>query len=98
MKVEPRPTEVLNTETTARITDRIDTTRSRAVTPGAISDQVAISPDVQLANEAMRAANNASDVRPDEVARAREALNRGEIGANLDSLASKIIDSLINKP
>jgi anti-sigma28 factor (negative regulator of flagellin synthesis) len=56
---------------------------------------VELSPDVELANVAAQAAANSSDIRPEEVARARELLNSGQIGNDLESLAQKIIDSLI---
>jgi|SRR5579862_4349892 len=98
MKVDPRLTSDLDSTVDAtRLTDRIDnTTRpSSQNTTAAISDQVTLSPDVQLANKAAQAAANASDIRPSEVARARELLKNGQVGTNLDSLASKIIDSLI---
>lgn len=97
MKVDPRLTPNLDSTIEAtRLTDRIEGTgSSRPGRPAPTTDQVELSPDVQLANVAVQAAANSSDIRPEEVARARELLNSGQIGNDLESLASKIIDSLI---
>ena len=97
MKVDPRLTPDLDSMIEAtRLSDRIDgTSASKPGRPAPISDQVDLSPDVQLANAAVAAAEKASDIRPAEVARARELLNSGQLGNDLESLASKIIDSLI---
>ena len=96
MKVDPRLTPNLDsTNEPTRITDRIGTQQSRPGAPAPVSDQVALSPDVRLAQEAVQAANQASDIRPAEVARAKALLSQGLIGNDLESLASKIIDSLI---
>jgi anti-sigma28 factor (negative regulator of flagellin synthesis) len=99
MKVDPRLTPDLDSMIEAtRLSDRIDgtsTTTQKSGRPAPISDQVDLSPDVQLANAAVAAAEKASDIRPAEVARARELLNSGQLGTDLESLASKIIDSLI---
>jgi len=58
------------------------------------SDAVQLSGDVRLADEAVRAASEASDVRPEAVARARALLEQGQLGADLGRLADRIIDSL----
>jgi len=99
MKVDPRLTSDLNSTIDAtRLSDRIDnTTRTSAQNPTqTISDQVSLSPDVALANAAAQAATNASDIRPSEVVRAKALLQNGQVGTDLNSLASKIIDSLLS--
>ena len=59
------------------------------------SDGVSLSKDLHLASEAIRAAAVTADVRQDQVARARALLESGELGSDLDRLADRIIDSLI---
>jgi len=58
------------------------------------SDAVQLSDDVRLADEAVRAATPNGDVRPDAVAHARALLEQGQLGADLERLADRIIDSL----
>jgi hypothetical protein len=58
------------------------------------SDAVSLSGDLHLADEAVRAAAVAGDVRPAAVARARELLASGQLGADLDKLADRIISSM----
>ena len=62
--------------------------------PPSGSDAVQLSDDVRLADEAVKAASAASDVRADAVARARALLEQGQLGADLERLADRIIDSL----
>ena len=85
MKVDPRLTPDLDSMIEAtRLADRIDgTSTSKPGRPAPISDQVNLSPDVQLANAAVQAAANATDIRPAEVARAKELLNSGQLGTDL---------------
>ena len=98
MKVDPRLTNNLDpTGDAARISERVETQRSRPGAPLASSDSVTLSPDAQLAISAVEAAKTASDIRPAEVARARELYNKGLVGNDLESLASKILDSLIQE-
>lgn len=65
---------------------RVETTRPRS-TPA--------SKDGQLASAAMKAATQVDDVRPEEVARAMALYERGDVGNDLENLASKMLDSLI---
>lgn len=62
--------------------------------PPSGSDAVQLSDDVRLADEAVKAASEVPDVRPDAVARARALLEQGQLGADLGRLADRIIDSL----
>ncbi len=66
-----------------------------ASTPAA--DAVRVSGDAQLAATASARAGTLDDVRSDVVARAREALAKGEVGADLDRLANRIIDGLLDE-
>jgi hypothetical protein len=95
MKVDPR--QILGPTTDS---SRVENTRPRS-TPAAKSeppsgaDRVSLSSDVQLANAAMKAASEVDDVRLEEVARAMALYERGEVGNDLENLASKLLDSLI---
>lgn len=62
-----------------------------------LADQVRVSTTGQLAAAAAAKANEASDIRPDAVARGRELLERGELGRDAGRLADKLIDSLLDK-
>jgi anti-sigma28 factor (negative regulator of flagellin synthesis) len=60
------------------------------------TDSAQISGDVELVNRAMTAAQSASDVRPDAVARAKALLDNGGVGQDLDRLANTMIDSMLS--
>ena len=66
----------------------------RGVESFASKDAVSLSSDLRLADEAVRAAALAGDVRPEAVARARALLASGELGADLTRLANRLIESL----
>ena len=65
-----------------------------AVTPVKSEDAVSLSSDLRLANEAVRAAALAGDVRPEAVAKALALMASGELGADVERLADRIIESL----
>lgn len=69
----------------------------RATQDDRSADQVRVSTTGQLAAAAAAAANEASDVRPDAVARGRELLERGELGRDAERLADALINSLIDR-
>jgi flagellar biosynthesis anti-sigma factor FlgM len=75
--------------------DRTTQSGSRPSTPSQVNDQVSLSGAVQFVQAAERAATDAPAIRPDKVAQAKALLADGQVGTNLDSLASSIIDSLI---
>jgi len=56
---------------------------------------VNLSDELRLADEAVRAAAISGDVRPANVARARELYQSGQLARDLGSLADRIIDSLV---
>jgi flagellar biosynthesis anti-sigma factor FlgM len=95
MKVESRSDFVTTTDLGRVDNDRSTQTGSRPSTPGQVTDQVSLSGAVQFAQAAERAAHDAPAVRPDKVAQAKALLANGQVGTDLDSLASSIIDSLI---
>jgi len=97
MKVDPR--HILGPTTDPA---RVENTRPRSTPasksePPSGADRVSLSSDVQLANAAMKAATevDVNDARLEEVARAMALYERGEVGNDLENLASKILDSLI---
>lgn len=61
------------------------------------SDSVELSSDAQLADSAVRAANNAPAVRQDVVDRARQKLAAGQVGQDVNSLADHLIDHLLER-
>jgi hypothetical protein len=71
--------------------------RPVAKTPGVPAkpeDAVSLSSDLRLANEAVRAAALAGDVRLEAVARALALVASGKLGNDLERLADRIIESL----
>lgn len=71
--------------------------------PGATSasqgDAVQVSASAQLAAEAARQLGDVAgndEVRPDVVERAKAAVARGEVGTNLERLADRLIDGLLD--
>lgn len=90
MKIDPRANSSQEvTPVTA------DSTRPSAKPLEADTDGVKLSDALRLADEAVRAAAISGDLRPAAVARARQLLLTGELGRDLDRLADRIIDSLI---
>lgn len=61
------------------------------------ADQVRVSTAGQLAAAAAAAANAASDIRPEAVARGRDLLERGALGADANRLADALIDRLLDQ-
>lgn len=56
-------------------------------------DQIRVSAEAQLANEAVRAASASSDVRPDVVARAKKLFEAGLVGNDANAIADALIKS-----
>jgi anti-sigma28 factor (negative regulator of flagellin synthesis) len=90
MKIEPTGTP--STTPVARTTGEVR--KAAAQPPAGETDAVTLSGDLQLADVALRAAAMAGDVRPEAVAHAIELFNQGTLGADLEQLADRIIDSL----
>ena len=90
MKVNPRTESSREVAPTAT-----DATRQPSRTAEKTPDAVKLSDELRLADEAVRAAAISGDVRPANVARARELLQSGQLARDLGSLADRIIDSLV---
>lgn len=60
-----------------------------------VQDDVTLSGELRLADQAVRAAAITGDVRPQNVERARQLLQQGRLASDIDGLAERIIDSLI---
>ena len=90
MKVDPRTESSREVAPTAT-----DATRQSSRVAEKVPDAVKLSDDLRLADEAVRAAAISGDVRPANVARARELLQSGQLARDLGSLADRIIDSLV---
>ena len=58
-------------------------------------DRVALSSEAALASSAAKAAAESPDVRMDLVNRMRELMERGELGADADALADRLIDGML---
>jgi hypothetical protein len=72
-----------------------DVARSSAKAPGSsVSDAVSLSASLRLADQAVRAAAVSERVRPEAVAKGRALLAAGQLGANVDRLAERIINHL----
>ncbi len=72
-----------------------DATRQGAPVKTSTGDTVAVSADAALANEAMKAAKDAPDVRTDLVDRMRALLASGELGSDAGAIADSLIDSML---
>ena len=77
-----------------RVAPEAGQTPARAVTPQG-TDNVRLSNDLLLATQAVRAAA-ADEDRSEAVLRARELYERGELGADIERLADRMIDALIH--
>ena len=97
MKIQAaRAEELASTQT--QQTDRTRGARSESASPvsdAVVTDRFEKSPDAQLAEMAVRAATTSPDIRPEVVERARQKLMSGELGADMERLADKMIDSLL---
>ncbi|HUU35497.1 MAG TPA: flagellar biosynthesis anti-sigma factor FlgM [Vicinamibacterales bacterium] len=72
------------------------TAAAERATADKAADQVRVSTTGQLAATAASAAEQASDVRPDVVERARKLLASGELGRDAERLADTLIDNAID--
>lgn len=63
--------------------------------PGSAADRVELSSDAALRAAALKAANDAPEIRTELVDRMRDKLNDGTLGADSFKLADAIIDDLL---
>jgi anti-sigma28 factor (negative regulator of flagellin synthesis) len=64
---------------------------------GGEGDRVELSADAQLVGSALVAAERAPAIRQDAVDRARQKLLNGEIGADVERLAERLIDHMLDR-
>ncbi|MGE3178973.1 MAG: flagellar biosynthesis anti-sigma factor FlgM [Vicinamibacterales bacterium] len=57
------------------------------------ADRIRVSAEAQLANDAVKAATDSSDVRPEVVERAKKLLDAGRIGQDAGAIADALIKS-----
>jgi anti-sigma28 factor (negative regulator of flagellin synthesis) len=93
MKIQAeRPDELVPTQTNA------DRNRSRTE-PTPLSDRpndrIDVSSDALLLNSAVRAAQEAPEIRPAVVERARMKMLSGDLGHDADRLADRLIDHML---
>jgi flagellar biosynthesis anti-sigma factor FlgM len=84
-------------EATKRLDQARKTERTAVERQTDKSDRVEVSKDAQLMTTALKAAQDAPAVRQDVVERARQALDKGEVGNDSRRLADKLIDTLLNR-
>jgi flagellar biosynthesis anti-sigma factor FlgM len=94
MKVDNNRDYLTTTDPLRVDADRTSAAGARPSTTGPVTDQVTLSSDAQFLQAAEKAAQDAPNIRPDAVARARALLDQGQVGTDLDALASSILDSL----
>ncbi len=94
MKVDNNRDYLTTTDSLRVDADRIPAAGSRPSTTGPVNDQVTLSSDAQFLQAAEKAAQDAPNIRPDAVAKAKALLEQGQVGTDLESLASSILDSL----
>jgi len=58
-------------------------------------DRVDVSSDAQLLSTAVKAANDAPEIRPAVVEAAKQKLVSGELGADAERLANRLIDHML---
>lgn len=79
--------------------DRVETKKAgdASATDAAKSsnDQIRVSAEAQLANEAVKRAGEASDVRPEVVARVKKLFDAGLVGNDSHAIADALIKSTL---
>jgi flagellar biosynthesis anti-sigma factor FlgM len=99
MKIEVnRPNvEAAQTDRTAAATTPKRTGHTKAAGAKPAADEVRVSSGAQLAANAIAAATQSPDVRPEAVARGRALLAAGKLGTDANKLADALIDSALGK-
>jgi len=101
MKIESHRPGAAETDASQRV-EGPARKQTRTDVPAQQSDRVEVSDDAkkvqQIVAEAVKSASTPPEVRQDKVARAKELLASGELGADHQKLASAIIDDLLEQP
>ncbi len=93
MKIQAeRPDELAQTTQTSADRNRRTEPTPQGDRP---SDRIDVSSDALLLNSAVRAASEAPAVRPEVVEQAKQKLLSGELGANANRLAERLIDHML---
>jgi flagellar biosynthesis anti-sigma factor FlgM len=94
MKIQAeRPDELAQTTQTSA--DRNRRTDATPQSDRPTSDRIDVSSDALLLNTAVKAANESPEIRADVVAQAKQKLLNGELGADADRLADRLIDHML---
>ncbi len=79
--------------------DRVDQKKAADTAAADVSrksvDQIRVSAEAQLANEAVKAASESPDVRPEVVARAKKLFDAGLVGNDANAIADALIKSAL---
>ena|SRR5690242_11916368 len=95
MKIQAeRPDELAQTTQTGGDRNRVRN-EAAAKHERSTSDSVNVSSDAQLLNTAVKAANDAPEIRPAVVEAAKQKLISGELGADAERLANRLIDHML---
>jgi flagellar biosynthesis anti-sigma factor FlgM len=95
MKIQAeRPDELAQATQTGGDRNRVRNEATAKSTPPT-EDRVDVSSDAQLLNTAVKAANDAPEIRPAVVEAAKQKLISGELGADAERLANRLIDHML---
>src|SRR5262245_24084982 len=88
-----------DTDATSRLekTGKADRAKHGKGTAPSSQDRVEVSDDAKLLNDALKAVQDSSDVRPDVVERAKKLLESGELGKDSHKLADRLIGEMLKK-
>jgi flagellar biosynthesis anti-sigma factor FlgM len=97
MKIQAARAEELSATTQTQTNDHSRGARSEPTAPASepVVDRLNVSDDARFADQAIRAAADAPEIRQDVVERARQKLLSGELGRDVEGLADRMIDSLL---
>jgi flagellar biosynthesis anti-sigma factor FlgM len=94
MKIQgERPDEIAATQTVS--SGRSARTETAGLAAAPAEDRLDVSSDARLLNTAVQAANDAPEIRHDLVERARQMLDNGTLGSDLNRLADRMIDHMM---
>lgn len=99
MKIQASRAEEFSATSQAQATDRPRTNGTGSGPNGAgqarVMDRFEASSDARLADLAIKAVHDAPDIRPEVVERAKQKLLSGELGADVERLAGRMIDAML---